>query len=246
MHHFFVQKENVLGDRIRVLGSEVNHILNVLRMKIGEKVLVSTGEDWEYLCEIESLSRDEIILKIESENENVSELPVRITLFQGLPKSDKMEWIIQKAVELGVCEIVPVTTKRVIVKLDEKKEKKKVERWQEIAKSAAEQSKRGQIPMVRNVMHLDDAFSYAGDFEVRVIPYELAKGMERTREIISQLEKNQRIAIFIGPEGGFEEVEIQRAMECGVEPITLGQRILRTETAGLAILSNMMFAMDGK
>lgn len=244
MHHFFVNKTDFDGDRVFIRDSKVNHISNVLRMKPGEKLLICNGEDWDYLCEIESMSKSEIVLKIESENENVSELPVSITLFQGLPKSDKMELIIQKAVELGVAEIVPVNTRRVIVKFDAKKENKKMARWQEIARSAAEQSKRGRVPKVHPVMNLEEAFAYAKDAKIRLIPYELAKGMNRTREILHSIKKGQKIAVFIGPEGGFEESEIDAAISHGIEPITLGARILRTETAGFAILSNIMFAMD--
>lgn len=246
MHHFFVSKEDFDADRIHIRDAKVNHISNVLRMKPGDRLMVSRGEDWEYLCEIESMSKAEIVLKIESENENVSELPVNIMLFQGLPKSDKMELIIQKAVELGVHEIIPVHTKRVIVKTDEKKSEKKIRRWQEIARSAAEQSKRGRIPKVHSVMNLEEAFHFSKNADIRLIPYELAEDMNKTREILADLSPGKSIAIFIGPEGGFEESEIHAAVKEKIEPITLGKRILRTETAGLAILSNIMFALDGQ
>lgn len=244
MYHFFVRKEDFNSDKVYIRDSKVNHISNVLRMKIGDAVLISDGEDWDYLCRIESISKKEIVLKIESENENVSELPVRIVLFQAVPKSDKMELIIQKAVELGVSEIVPVLTKRVVIKLDASKESKKIKRWQEIARSSAQQSKRGRIPKVYPIMHLDEAMQYAKDFEYKWIPYELADGMGRTRELLASLRAGTKIAVCIGPEGGFEEEEIAKAMENGFVPITLGKRILRTETAGFVILSNIMMAMD--
>lgn len=246
MHHFFVSRECFDTDKIYIRDEKVNHISNVLRMKQGEKLLISDGTDWDYLCEIESVTKTEIVLKIEAENESATELPVHIMLFQGLPKSDKMELIIQKAVELGVSEIIPVNTKRVIVKLDSKKEEKKNQRWQDIARFAAEQSKRSKIPRVHPMMNLNEAFAFAKSADIKLIPYELAKGMDRTREIMTALKSGQRIAIFIGPEGGFEESEIQAAKEQDIEPITLGQRILRTETAGFVVLSNIMFALEGK
>jgi len=165
-------------------------------------------------------------------------------LFQGLPKADKMELIIQKAVELGVYQVIPVSTKRCVVKLDDKKAKSKIARWQGIAEAAAKQSKRGIIPQVTDVMNFKNAVKLASDMEVRLIPYELAEGMARTKEIINNVQPGQRIAIFIGPEGGFEETEIQEALNNGIEPITLGKRILRTETAGFTILSWLMYHLE--
>ena len=172
------------------------------------------------------------------------ELPVKLYLFQGLPKGDKMELIIQKAVELGVYEIIPVRTKRVVVKLDEKKETKKIARWQQIAESGAKQSGRGIIPEVKPVMSFKDAIDYAKNLEGVLIPYEKAEGMNKTREIIKGLKGKKSVGIFIGPEGGFDEQEIEAAMNSGVEPVTLGRRILRTETAGLTMLSILMFEFE--
>ena len=148
MYHFFVKPEQISGDRAVITGPDVNHIGNVLRMKPGEKVLLSAGEDWEYLCGIEEITKEEVRLTVFEENRDVRELPARITLWQGLPKSDKMELIVQKAVELGVSRIVPVETKRCIVKLDPKKAENRVRRWQAIAESAAKQSGRHRIPEV--------------------------------------------------------------------------------------------------
>lgn len=155
-----------------------------------------------------------------------------------------MELIVQKAVELGVYEIIPVSTKRAVVKLDAKKAGKKVERWNSIAEGGAKQSGRTVIPKVREVMTYKEALTYAKTLDIVLVPYELADGMNKTKEIIGRIEKGQSIGIFIGPEGGFEKEEVEQAMETGAEPITLGKRILRTETAGLTILSILMYHLE--
>ena len=213
-------------------------------MKQGEEVRISDGGQKEYRCAIEAFSADEVLLHIIYAQEPDYELPSRIYLFQGLPKADKMELIIQKAVELGAYEIIPVETKRCVVKLDGKKAAKKVERWQQIAESAAKQSKRMLIPNVHQVLSFKEALKYAESMDIRLIPYELAKGMQETKEILAAIEQGQSIGIFIGPEGGFEEKEVEAAISEGAKPITLGKRILRTETAGLAILSVLMFQLE--
>ena len=184
------------------------------------------------------------ILHILEAEEAGYELPNQIYLFQGLPKGDKMELIIQKAVELGVYSIVPVEMKRCVVKLDEKKAQKKTVRWQQISESAAKQSKRMLIPEVKRVMTWKEALAFAKELDVLLVPYELAKGMKETREIISSIKSDQSIGIFIGPEGGFAQEEVQAAIEAGVKPITLGKRILRTETAGMTMLSILMFTLE--
>lgn len=244
MHHFFVTPEQVKGNSIYIEGSDVNHIKNVLRMKIGEELRVSDGNNKKYLCEIESMTSDEVCVAIKEEQSADTELPSKIYLFQGLPKSDKMELIVQKAVELGAYEIIPVVTKRAVVKLDAKKALKKVERWNSIAESGAKQSGRNVIPKVTDVMTWKEALEYARGLDVVLIPYELAEGMQETRDIIAKLQPGQSIGIFIGPEGGFETIEVESAMEYGVKPITLGKRILRTETAGLTTLSILMYHLE--
>jgi 16S rRNA (uracil1498-N3)-methyltransferase len=244
MYRFFVTPEQTGGESIFITGSDVNHIKNVLRMKKGEHILISDGNDREYECEIISLESEAIEAKILDVFGSAAELPTKITLFQGLPKSDKMELIVQKAVELGVYEVVPVVTRRAVVKLDAKKAKKKVERWNTIALSAAKQAKRGRIPEVKPVMTLKEAFSYCKEFDSSIIPYEDAKGIGHSRQVVKDLKGKGHIGIFIGPEGGFEEAEIEAAMEQGILPITLGKRILRTETAGMAVLSILMFEME--
>ena len=246
MQRFFVEPHQVDEEQhqIHITGSDVNHISNVLRMKQGEEVWISDGGVKEYRCAIEAFSQEEVLLHIIYAQEPDYELPNRIYLFQGLPKADKMELIIQKAVELGAYEVIPVETKRCVVKLDSKKAAKKVDRWQQIAESAAKQSKRMLIPKVHEVLSFKDALKYAQSMDVRLIPYELAKGMKETKEILAGITPGQSVGIFIGPEGGFEEKEVETAISEGAKPITLGKRILRTETAGLAILSVLMFQLE--
>ena len=246
MYQFFVEPSQIQGTRIIITGNDVNHIKNVLRMQPGEEIAVSNGEDGkEYRCGIEELKEDEVVCTLRFVKEDGVELPSKIYLFQGLPKADKMELIVQKAVELGVYQVIPVATKRAVVKLDEKKAKSKIARWQTISEAAAKQSKRRIVPEIHNVMSFKEAVKYAADMQVKVIPYELAEGMEKTKELIGNVKAGEEIAIFIGPEGGFEESEIQMALENGIEPITLGKRILRTETAGFTILSWIMYHLEG-
>ena len=245
MQRFFVEPHQIDGERheIHITGSDVNHIANVLRMKKGEELWISDKEK-EYHCVIESTEEDEVLLHILYAQEPDYELKNRIYLFQGLPKADKMELIIQKAVELGAYSIVPFAAKRSVVKLDQKKAGKKRERWQAIAKGAAEQSKRGIVPQVQDVMSFQEAMNYAKELDVVLVPYELQEGMKATEAVISKIEPGQSVGIFIGPEGGFDESEIEQAKEAGAIPITLGKRILRTETAGLTTLSILMYHLE--
>lgn len=248
MYQFFVEPSqiNVNDKRVIITGSDVNHIKNVLRMKAGEEISVSNGFDGrEYRCGILSMEPDRILCELRFIKEAGVELPAKVYLFQGIPKADKMELIIQKAVELGVYQIIPVAAKRCVVKLDRKKADAKIMRWQGIAEAAAKQSKRAVIPQVSDVLSFEQAVKMASDMDVRFIPYELAEGMEKTRKLISGLKPDQSIAVFIGPEGGFEEAEIQVALANGIEPVTLGKRILRTETAGMTVLSWIMYQMEG-
>ena len=244
MYHFFINQDQVEDDHIRIIGPDVNHIKNVLRMGAGEEVLISNGVDKNYLCEVTSVTSQEVTAKILTVEEGGRELPARITLFQGLPKGDKMELIIQKAVELGAYEIVPVETKRTVVKLDKKKEEAKLRRWNAVSESAAKQSKRLIVPEVTGVKSLKEALVFSKEFDVTVIPFENAKGMERTREILSQVKPGMNVGIFIGPEGGFEDSEIELSESFGAKTVTLGKRILRTETAGLSVLSILSYLLE--
>lgn len=249
MYHFYTDRSNIADNHITITGPDVNHIRNVLRMRIGEELIICDKEGTDHYCHIASLSQDEVICEISSSGATASELPTRVYLFQGLPKKDKMELIIQKAVELGCYEIIPVMTKRVIVKLDDpKKEAKKLERWNLIAEAAAKQAGRGMIPQVTECLSFKEALEKASELDRRLIPYENADssegGMENSRKLIRGLSGASSVAVFIGPEGGFEESEVEAAMAAGFSPISLGRRILRTETAGLTALSVIMFELD--
>lgn len=247
MQHFFVEPSQITGNQIRIIGDDVNHIRNVLRMKTGEVISVSNGMDGnEYRCEIERITTEEISCKLMFIKEDGIELPGKVYLFQGLPKADKMELIIQKAVELGVYAVIPVATKRSVVKLDEKKAKNKIARWQAISESAAKQSKRAMVPKVMDVMTFHEAIEFASKMDAKVIPYEMAEGMKATKEWLEASVNAEEIAVFIGPEGGFDETEIQKAVEQKICPISLGKRILRTETAGMTALSILMYHLEIK
>lgn len=235
----------IQNKKVIITGSDVNHIKNVLRLKNGEEIAVSNGIDGkEYRCGIEAYTDAEVLCTLRFIKEDGVELPSKVYLFQGLPKADKMELIVQKAVELGACEVIPVATKRSVVKLDEKKAVAKVGRWQTIAEAAAKQSRRSVVPAVHRVVDMKEAVEYAKGMDVKLIPYEFAQNMEHTRKLIGEVKPGQSIAVFIGPEGGFEESEVQAATEAGAEPVTLGRRILRTETAGLTVLSWLMYQLE--
>lgn len=246
MHRFYTDKGylNHADKNVTITGEDVNHIKNVLRLKCGDEILVSDGEGTDYQCRISELNADSVVADIEDVFRNSAELPVKITLFQGMPKSDKLEFIIQKAVELGVTEIVPVMTKRTVVKIEDKKAGKKLERYNMIARSAGKQSGRGLIPEVKGFMTFKEAIGYAKELDMNIIPYEDARGMEYARQVIQEIKGKKSLGIFIGPEGGFAKEEVEQAMEIGAKCITLGNRILRTETAGLTVLSIIMFALD--
>lgn len=248
MYQFFVDSNQISEHQVVITGNDVNHIKNVLRMHPGEEINVSNGVDGrEYRCGIVELREDEIICELRFIKEDSHELPARVYLFQGLPKADKMESIIQKNVELGVYEIIPVAMKRCVVKLDQKKSESKIKRWQQISESAAKQSKRGIIPIIKEPMPFKTALEYAkNNCDVMLLPYELAEDMSKTRDILNDLNPKKNIAVFIGPEGGFDDSEIEQAMNSGCSTITLGKRILRTETAGMTVMSVLMFLLEDR
>lgn len=244
MQHFFIKPEQIIDNKIHITGQDVNHIKNVLRMKIGEEIEVNDGTSNKYLGAVIEMSSDEILVEIQSTSISDTELSSDIYLFQGLPKGDKMELIVEKAVELGVKSIIPVETKRAIVKLDDKKKQKKVEKWNSVALSAAKQSARGCVPTVEPVMSINNAFEKAKELDHVLVPYELAKGMNDTKSAIDAIKPGDSVGIFIGPEGGFDAVEIEKALATGAKPISLGSRILRTETAGITTLSILMYHLE--
>lgn len=249
MYHFYSENASIADGRITLSGPDVNHIKNVLRMRVGEQLIVCDGEGTDHYCSIEDFGEGNVIVSVHESSANQSELGTSLILFQGLPKKDKMELIIEKAVELGVSQIVPVMTKRVIVKIeDSKKEEKKLQRWNAIALSAAKQSGRGIIPKVTDIMSFKEALGLAATLEKNFIPYEnsgdIGVDMKTSREMIKGLKGTKSIGIFIGPEGGFERSEVLEALDAGCSCLSLGNRILRTETAGLTALSVIMFELD--
>lgn len=245
MNRFFVDMDGrESGTSITLTGGDVNHIRNVLRLKPGEQILISDGRGRDYYCRISDIDGEHVVADIEDVCDNFAELPVEVTLFQGYPKSDKMDLIVQKMVELGVHRIVPVFTARTVVKLDAKKAAKKTERYNLIAESAAKQSGRGLIPEVLTPVTFAHAIEMASELDMNIIPYEEAEGLEYSRKVLSEIHGKKSLGIFIGPEGGFSRDEVEQAMSAGAKSITLGHRILRTETAGLAVMSIVMFEID--
>ncbi len=239
MYNFFVTKESVNGNKAKITGADYNHITNVLRLKVGDKILISVlGAS--HLCRIENIDGQAITVEIIKENYQDTSLPVKIHLFQGLPKSDKLELIIQKTVELGVESVTPVEMERCVVKLDGKKKDGKTARWQAIAESAAKQSKRTNIPKVENVLSYKQMLEKIRDLDLFIIPYENAKGMQATKETLQSIKSGMSVGVLIGPEGGFSENEIELAKTLNAKTVSLGKRILRTETAAITAVSMLM------
>ncbi len=241
MPKFFFNKNDSSRGQVQLFGEDEKHIKTVLRAREGEELTLCDGEGMDYQCRIVSLERG-VLLDILSKEVCETEPKTKITLYQGLPKADKMELIIQKCVELGVDRIVAVSTERAIVKLD-KKESKKLERWQKIAEAAAKQSGRGKIPEIgQQVLKFKEAVAEAKELDGAIIPYE--KEQETGIRQFVQGFRGESIGVFIGPEGGFAEEEIALAQENGITPITLGKRILRTETAGMTTAAILLYELD--
>ncbi len=249
MARFYISPEAAKGNEITVEGSDVNHISNVLRLKCGDSLSISNGQGVEYYCIIKTITNDQVVLEIQYETESEYELPVEITLFQGLPKGDKMELIIQKAVELGASEIVPVSMARSIAKLSGKQADKKIERWNRIAEAAAKQARRGIVPRVAPACSFKEMCNELESYDLVILPYENAEGISATKALFERagrlIQARKGIAVIVGPEGGFDQTEIDHLMKDNIEPVSLGRRILRTETAGLAVLSNLMIHLEG-
>ena len=251
MHHFFVERELITDEGILLTDSNYNHAVNVLRLREGERIIISDPDGVDYMCSVEEICREArggtgpylraAVGEICEENH---ELPAEVVLFQCLPKSDKMELIIQKAVELGVTAVVPVNSKNCVMKLDEKKADNKLRRWQTIAENAAKQSKRSRIPEVHAPVGFREALDMCAGFDVRLIPYEEENCLTTMCEAIISFIPGRKIAVFIGPEGGFDPMEISMARRHDVIPVSLGKRILRTETAAIAILSLIMIRLE--
>ena len=248
MPKFFVQNNQIINEKIEIKGQDVNHIKNVLRAKIGGEIYICNQDTSEnFLCDIQEFEKEKITCKIKEKLENNSESNIEITIFQGLPKSDKMELIIQKSVELGVYQITPIEMKRCVVNLQEKDKKKKQERWQKISEVAAKQCMRDSIPKINGIISIKELENQIDQYDVVLVAYE----NERENTLKNELEKikNQnkernKIAIVIGPEGGIEEKEVESLKDKGCKIITLGKRILRTETVALNMISIIMYELE--
>lgn len=246
MAKFFVNPENVLEEEVLITGPDVNHIKNVLRLVEGKEILINDRQGNDYKCIISKIESNVITAHIEEHFMIESEPPVQTTLFQALIKGEKMEFVIQKGVEIGVTTIVPIMTERCVVKLEsEKKLQNKLDRWQKIAESAAKQSKRGVVPQILSPMPYKEALAYSkANLDANCIPFE-NEHAHHLKTFLNTLSVGS-IGVFIGPEGGFTEDEIAEAMKYNVSSVTLGKRILRSETAGLVTLANIMYEMEGQ
>lgn len=241
MPRFFIKSSDIINDRVFISGDDFQHIKKVLRLQVKDSVWLSDGKGTDYFSEIHSYQEQSVCLKIQEKHTNTSEPSVEVTLFQGLPKAEKFEVIIQKCVELGISRIVPVRMKRCVVNMEEQQAKKKVERWQKISLEAAKQSKRGKVPSIEMPITFQKAIEECKNFELKLFAYE--NHSERNLRAVLTKNHTNNVAIFIGPEGGFAEEEIELAIQQNLIPISLGPRILRTETAGFALLAVVMYEM---
>lgn len=249
MPKFFVRDDQINDNKIYIVGEDVNHISNVLRMKVGDEFQVCNSDTTEnYNVEIKSFEKEKIICSIINKMKSEAESDINLKIFQGIPKSDKMELIIQKSTELGIKELIPVDMERCVSKISGKDEKKKIDRWQKISEVAAKQSGRDMIPKIHNVIKINDIVKVISDFDMMIVPYEKAEGYsfkDAIKEIKEYDKSNINIGIVIGPEGGFEPSEVEQLREAGAKIVTLGKRILRTETVALAMSSVIMYELGG-
>lgn len=249
MPKFFVKDNQVEDNKITILGDDVNHIANVLRMKVGDEIQICNTDTTEnYNVELNEFSKDSIVCKVLEKIASEAESSINLKIFQGIPKSDKMELIIQKSTELGVKAIVPVEMERCISKITGKDEKKKIERWQKISEVAAKQSGRDIIPKIEHVIKIKEISEHVSEYDMIIVPYEKAEGYS-FKDAIEELKikdnKNLNIGIVIGPEGGYEPSEVELLQNAGAKVVTLGKRILRTETVALAMASVIMYELGG-
>lgn len=247
MYKFFVKSDQIQNENIIIDGPDVNHIKNVLRLKIGETLQVcNTNIGKSYLTKIVKLDQEKVMTQIIKELEFTTEPSIQIDLFQGIPKQEKMEWIIQKTTELGIHQITPIKMENCVVKLDDKQESKKIERWKKIAEVAAKQSKRDYIPNITHSLNVTNLCKRLKEYDMVLLAYEQEKN-QTIRQIVKQIPKkeNLKIGIIVGPEGGItkEEWELIKIL-VNVKSISLGRRILRTETAGMFMVSIMMYEFD--
>lgn len=244
MSIFYVKNEQINGESAVIIGEDVRHIRDVLRYKLGDELSICNENGEKYITCIENFSKEQIDLKILKKCLDTSEPNIKITLFQGMPKADKLETIIQKCTELGISEIVPVMTERVIVKLDEKSISKKLDRWNKIALEASKQSGRQKVPEVKKPINLKKLVENISKYDILILPYECEKEYTLKSALKSINNDCKNIAILIGPEGGFSEEEVKMFELDNVKLVTLGPRILRTETAGIATLAMILYELD--
>ncbi len=243
MQKFFVKSSQIEDDEIRIIGTDVNHIINVLRLKVDDEIQVCNEETRQnYICKINNYNKEEILCGIVEKIESKAETKVVIDVYQGVPKADKMELIIQKTTELGAKSITPVAMERCVSKITGKDENKKIERWQKIAEVAAKQSKRDVIPTINNVNTIKELCLKIKDYDIFLVAYEEER-QQKLKTILQQA-KIEKIGVLIGPEGGIDKKEIDMLVENGAKIVTLGNRILRTETAPIAIVSNIVYELE--
>ena len=237
MPKFFVTQDKISDNQIIIDSEDVTHISRVLRLEKGDNVTVCDGQGTDYDAQIDTIEPKKILLNIVSRQKSETEPNIKVTLFQALPKASKMEYIIQKTTELGISEIVPVKLSRCVVKIDNKKdEKKKIDRWQKIAESAAKQSGRGIVPTVSEFMTINEVIEKSKEFDLFFVPYECEE-QKTLKEILTSKSDVKSVGFVIGPEGGFDLSETEKLHSSGIDTVTLGKRILRTETAGEAVLA---------
>jgi 16S rRNA (uracil1498-N3)-methyltransferase len=242
MHKFFVDKSSINDNKIYITNDDVNHIYKVLRLDKEDMILICDGACNEYTSKIIDINKKEVVCEILESNRNSSEPPISITLYQGLPKAQKMELIIQKGVEIGICRFQPVITHRVVVKTEGKDLTGKLERYKRISEEAAKQSNRGMVPEILEPISFEAAIEELKAKDLSIVPYE----KERAAGLKAVLKSNsnaKNIGIFIGPEGGFEEAEIELCLANNILPVTLGPRILRTETAGISVAGMVLYEL---
>ena len=246
MPRFFIKENQIQNNKITIIGEDVNHIKNVIRKQIGDIIeICNQDNEKSYKCEIEKIEEKQITTKIIEELKS-QESNIKVDIYQGLPKAEKMELIIQKSVELGANAIIPVNMKRCVVKLDSKSEEKKIERWQKISESAAKRCGRNNIPEVKHLVNIKDICNKIMDYDAMIVAYENEKENTLKQELtkLKNKQKNLKIGIVIGPEGGLEENDVKLLKESGAKIITLGHRILRTETVALNMLSIIMYELE--
>lgn len=238
MYRFFCDTD---GETVRVTGEDAHHISNVLRMEKGEQIIACCGDGLDYIAEITNIAKDCVTANVIKTEPSKGESNIKITLFQGLPKGEKFDTVIQKSVELGVFEIVPIMLKRCVVKIDSKKKSAKTERWNKITLSAAKQCGRGIVPQVKEPLDIKEAALLMKNFDLVIVAYEEEK--ETTlKDVLTSCGDVKNIAVVIGPEGGIEKEELNYLVEtANGKSVTLGERILRTETAPISLISMIMY-----